>query len=101
VRAALLDRFGNRQLADGSLGLFHPNSLTFGQSITISTLVAAAQSIPGVIASTVTKLRRQGMGATIPNDGRLEIGPDEIAQLDNDPDFVDRGILKLELEGGK
>lgn len=101
VRAALLDRFGNRQLADGSLGLFHPNSLTFGQSITISTLVAAAQSIPGVIASTVTKLRRQGMGATIPNDGRLEIGPDEIAQLENDPDFVDRGILKLELEGGK
>lgn len=101
VRAALLDRFGNRQLADGSLGFFHPNALTFGQSITISTLVAAAQSIAGVISSTVTMLRRQGLGATLPDDGRLEIAADEVAQLDNDPDFVERGILKLELEGGR
>ena len=33
--------------------------------------------------------------------GRLELGRLEIARLDNDPNFPDRGVLRLSLEGGK
>jgi predicted phage baseplate assembly protein len=101
VRAALLDRFSNRALPDGSRGFFHPDALTFGQGIAISTIVAAAQAIPGIAYATVTRLRRQSSGGRVPDDGLLNFKADEIAQLDNDPDFPMRGELKLNLEGGR
>jgi hypothetical protein len=31
----------------------------------------------------------------------LELGRLEIARLDNDPNFPDRGVLRLALQGGK
>jgi len=46
VEAALLDRFSNQRLPDGRLGFFHPDSLTFGEGIAISKIIAAAQAIP-------------------------------------------------------
>jgi hypothetical protein len=101
VRAALLDRFSNRELPDGSRGFFHPDALTFGQGIAVSAIVAAAQGIPGVAYVTVTRLRRQGSGGDVPDDGLLNFSPHQIARLDNDPDFPEHGVLKLELEGGR
>src|SRR5205085_208204 len=102
VEAALLDVFGNRQLSNGKLGFFHPDSLTFGQSIAVSTLIALAQAVPGVQSVVVDKLERFGEG---PNgelkQGILTIGSMEVAQLDNDPSFPEQGILTLTLRGGR
>ena len=47
VKIDLLDLFSNRVLPDGKLGFFHPDNLTFGGSIRLSNLVAAAQAVPG------------------------------------------------------
>src|SRR5262249_29818586 len=47
VKAALLARFGTRKLADGTLGFFHPDELTFGEGIALSRIVAAAQAVHG------------------------------------------------------
>jgi predicted phage baseplate assembly protein len=48
VEAALLDIFSNRTLADGRKGLFQPDFFTFGQTVYLSPLYAAAQAVAGV-----------------------------------------------------
>jgi hypothetical protein len=102
VKAALLETFSNRLLPDGRRGLFHPDNLTFGQGIHPSLLVTAAQAVAGVQSVVITKLERLFMG---PNheieDGVLPLGPFEIAQMDNDPSFPERGKLTLILRGGR
>ena len=102
VRAALLDAFSSRVLPGGGLGLFHPDRLTFGAPLYLSAIVAAAQSVAGVVSVQVTRLKRQfaPVNREIEN-GLLPIGPFEIARLDNDPNHPDGGKLELLLEGGR
>ncbi|MEA3275621.1 MAG: putative baseplate assembly protein [Pseudomonadota bacterium] len=102
VKAALLERFSTRCLPDGSFGFFHPDELSFGESISLSRLVAAAQKIPGVESVKVTKLQRlfEGPNGEI-EQGLLPIGPLEIARLDNDPNFPEYGRIRFELRGGR
>jgi predicted phage baseplate assembly protein len=102
VKAALLGVFSNRTLPGGRLGLFHPDSLTFGDDIYVSRLIAVAQAVPGVASVEVTRLHRQ---FEPPNreleNGVLPLGSFEIAQLDNDPNYPDRGRLEITLAGGR
>ena len=102
VRAALTDLFGNRVLPDGRRGFFHPDNLTFGEGLYLSRIVAAAQAVPGVKSVRVTKLNRlfEPPNRELEN-GVLPLGPLEVAQLDNDPSFPERGILKLVMMGGR
>jgi predicted phage baseplate assembly protein len=101
VEAALLDVFSNRALSNGKLGFFHPDNLTFGEGIHLSRLIAAAQA-PGVESSRVTVFKRmfEPAGDEI-ETGVLQVGPLEIAQLDNDPNFPERGKFTLRVEGGR
>jgi len=88
--------------SDGVLGLFHPDNFTFGQPVYLSRLYAAAQSVDGVRSVEITVLRRLGTDdATALSTGRLDIGPLEIARLDNDPNFPDRGVLRVIPNGGR
>ena len=102
VKASLLEVFSNRTLPDGRLGVFHPDNFTFGQGVYLSRIVAAAQSVEGVLDVRVTTGQRQGNPATDATAiGVLKMDRLEVARLDNDPNFPDRGVLVLELEGGK
>ncbi len=102
VKAALLQVFSNRILSDGRRGVFHPDNFSFGQPVFLSPLYAAAQAVAGVATVTVTRFERQ----EIPEDrallaGKLELGRLEIARLDNDPDFPERGVFTLIMRGGR
>ena len=102
VRAALLEIFSSRDLADGRRGLFHPDRFTFGQTVYLSPLIAAAQAVPGV--SSVEVIRFGAMDSTDPQpllDGQLPFGRLQIARLDNDPSFPERGLFTLTVVGGK
>lgn len=102
VKRELLRVLGNRRLPDGRLGFFHPDNLTFGQSVRVSKLVAAAMSVTGVDTVKVTELRRLGEpDAGAAAAGVLPMGPMEIAQLDNDPSFPEHGVLTVQLRGGR
>jgi predicted phage baseplate assembly protein len=48
VAEELTTLFSNRRLPNGQVGLFHPDRFTFGQTVYLSPLVAAAQGVPGV-----------------------------------------------------
>jgi len=101
VRAALLDVLSDRTLADGTLGFFHPDALSFGSAIRLSALVAVAQAVPGVELVKVTQLGRLSSSGGPPDDGVLDFGPLEIPELANDPNEPERGRLQLELRGGR
>lgn len=102
VKEALLEAFSNRLLPNGRRGVFHPDNFTFGQAVYLSRLYTAAQNVEGVDSVQITKFRRQedpfidGI-----EDGKLEFGRREIARLDNDPNFPDRGMFNLIVKGGR
>lgn len=120
VKAALLNVFSNRRLANGKLGFFHPDNLTFGEGIYVSRLIAAAKEVEGVETLKLLKLARlddsspsrtistAGLSSVtgfnivsaVPTSGVLPLSPMEIAQLDNDPNFPENGKLELILRGG-
>ena len=103
VRAALMRIFSKGWLDDGRPALFHPDNFTFGQTVYLSELYAAAQSVQGVASVVIDRFQRLRM----PDDpqplyeGVLKLDRLEIARLDNDPNFPERGVLKLDVGGGK
>ncbi len=106
VKAALLDVFSNRVLADGRRGFFHPDNLSFGEGIYLSKLVAAAQAVAGVESVTVDRLARLDEASEIERrralvDGVLRLSPFEVARLDNDARRPGNGKLTLTLKGGR
>lgn len=102
VHAAVLDVLSSKVLADGTLGLFHPDRFTFGGPVCLSPIVAATQAVEGVQSVTPLAFRRQRDDASSALDtGVLTMGRLEIAQLDDDPSFPERGVLELTLGGGK
>lgn len=81
---------------------FAPDEFTFGQPVIVSRLLAAAHAVPGVAAVTVTTLRRQGQpDERVLAEGLLRVGPREIVRLDNDPNFAERGVLRVRTRGGR
>lgn len=103
VRAALMRIFSKGWRDDGRTALFHPDNFTFGQPVYLSKLYSAAQAVQGVDSVIVDCFQRY----RVPNDskpledGVLKMGRLEIARLDNDPNFPERGLLTLEVGGGK
>jgi hypothetical protein len=102
VKAALLEIFSNRILPDGRRGVFHPDKFTFGQTVWLSPLIAAAQAVDGVASVQISVFQRQGQDDVKPlQDGFLPMGGLEIARCDNDPNFAERGVFRLSVGGGK
>ncbi|MDH4234107.1 MAG: putative baseplate assembly protein [Gallionella sp.] len=103
VRAALLRVFSRGWLDDGTPALFHPDNFTFGQQVYLSAIYEAAQAVQGVasvVVNTFQRLRAPPDPKPL-DDGVLKIDRLEIARLDNDPNFPERGVLKLTTGGGK
>ena len=101
VKQALLDAFSNQILANGKEGFFHPNRFSFGETVYLSQVVAAAMQVSGVQSVRVNRFQRWGQSAT----GELETGKIqferlEIARLDNTPNVPENGRIELNLEGG-
>lgn len=102
VREELRAVLGIGVLPHGGKGFFHPDLLTFGESIYLSRLVAVAQAVAGVRNIKVNKFQRLGLPSDKGiHDGVLPVSPFEIARLDNDPNSPEFGTLAMTLEGGR
>jgi len=101
VLQAAYRALSNRQFADGTVGFFHLSRFTFGQPVYLSQLYAALVRVEGVDSTVVTVFKRYWMMA---NDelehGVIPMGPWEIPRLDNDPNFMENGVLRLTAVGG-
>ncbi|MDB5028237.1 MAG: hypothetical protein JWO66_1926, partial [Candidatus Eremiobacteraeota bacterium] len=109
IESALWGLLGTGVLADGTLGAFNPDALTFGHGILISQIVAAVQAVHGVTEVQVVRLARYVFGSPpaeanandVPAGGVLRLGAFEIPRLDNDPNALANGRLTLILRGGR
>jgi hypothetical protein len=103
VRAALWAVLVAGDSCTGGAGLLNEANFQFGQTVYASPIIAAAQSVPGVVAVTLATFARltdpPAPGATAP--AQLTMGATEIPCCDNDPDHADRGTLTLIMVGGK
>ncbi len=101
VKTALLSELSASVLADGRLGFFHPDNFTFGQTVYLSPVIAAAAAVTGVARVDPLVFRRAGRGEVHAlAEGKIELDLLEIARLDNDPEAPDNGRLELAMEGG-
>ncbi len=102
VEQSLLQILGNQILPNGQKGLFYPDNFTFGQTVYLSPVYAAARSVPGVVSVTATQFQPQGVNTTqYLAAGQIKLGSLQVARLENNPSFPDHGQLVLAMQGGK
>ncbi len=102
AKQAVLDALTAAKLPCGQVGLFHPDSFTFGMPLERSRLEAAIQNAPGVGGVISITVRRRGLtGSFAELEDTLRVAPDQIVRCDQDPSRPERGSLKVYVEGGK
>jgi hypothetical protein len=102
VQQSLQQVLGSGILPNGQTGLFSPDNFTFGQTVYLSPVYAAARSVAGVVSVTATQFQPQGPGSTkYLAGGQIKLGSLQVARLENDPSFPDHGQLILNIQGGK
>lgn len=89
-------------LGRGAGSFFDPDRFTFGQPLYLSQVYAAVMAVEGVLAAEVLEFHRYGDGpAGELQRGAVVVGRTEVIRLDNDPNFPDNGILRLDMRSGK
>ena len=102
VAAAVADALSSRDLPAGRRGFFHAENFTFGRPVRLSAIYAAVEAVAGVDSAVIRTFHRLGRTASGElESGILPIEAGEIAQLDNDPNFLEHGVLRIETRGGK
>jgi hypothetical protein len=101
VEQVLLGLFTSALKADGSPGVFNPQVFLMGEPFYLSPLYAAAQAVDGVASVTISRFEReQAPDDKGLRDGVLVPGPIELFELANDPNFPERGLFELTVDGG-
>ncbi len=102
IKAALLERFGAGLMRDGRPAWFHPDRLSFGQSLRMSEIIAEAMSVAGVECVRVSRMQRLFLPANREiENGLLPLASHEIARLDGDPNHPEYGRLSIDVRGGR
>jgi hypothetical protein len=102
VYDALMEVFVSGNQCDGTPGLLAPSNFSFGETVYVSPLVAAAQAVEGVVSVTLeTFTRIDAPWVDGVAQGYLTMGRLEIPRCDNDPNRLDHGIFTLDMEGGR
>jgi hypothetical protein len=108
VEQALYQAFSSGVQPNGQNGFFNPANFTFGQTLYLSRIVAAAMQVPGVQwVNTSDAPPRQSLfqrwGRAASGElaaGEIDFSPLEIAQLSNDPSHPENGLITFYMEGG-
>ena len=97
VKQTLLQLFSAGNLRDGQRGFFHPDQLTLGQPLYLSQIIAKAVKVPGVVWVEPTRFQRWGRPSDL-QTGKINIGPFEIARVNNDPNAPQKGRIVFDYE---
>ena len=102
VEESLLQVLGNQLLPNGQKGLFYPDNFTFGETVYLSPIYAAARSVAGVLSVTATQFQPQGPNTSrYLSAGEIKLGSLQVARMENDPSYPDHGQLSLTMQGGR
>jgi hypothetical protein len=102
VLEALLTELSNRDLGNRGQGFFHPDNFSFAEPVYLSALYSAMEAVEGVDSVDIKAFKRfDKEPAGELEQGYIPMGRLEVARLDNDPNFPERGVLRLNMVGGK
>lgn len=102
VEAGVLSRLADAIQPNGDPGFFYADSFTFGTPLYRSNLDAAIQSVDGVSGVLDIEYRQRGASTVFtPLPSELQFGTDEILRVANDPNYPERGTIRVIAEGGR
>jgi hypothetical protein len=102
VETGVLSRLADKEQPDGSAGFFYADAFTFGTPLYRSALEAAIQAVPGVNGVLDVEYRQPGSGNVFqPLPEVLQPGTSQILRVQNDPNFPERGTIRVIAEGGR
>jgi hypothetical protein len=102
LRFVLEREFSDGYTPDGRHGFFHPDEWTFGQALHRSAIEGRILRVAGV--KHVVRIAMKRFNAPtpgVPGAAALEMGFDEVVLCANDPDHLERGLIRFELQGGR
>jgi hypothetical protein len=102
VRFVLEREFSDDWTSDGRPGFFHSDEWTFGQPLHRSAIEGRIHRVAGI--SHVVRIAMKRFSAPTPGGPGtevLEMGSDEVVLLANDPDHLERGLIRFEVQGGR
>jgi hypothetical protein len=100
VEAAVLAALGAS--ASGAETFFFADRFTFGTPLYRGALEAAIQAVPGVNGVLSIVYRERGVTAGFRNLPKIfPLAADRILRIENNPDYPERGTLKIVAEGGR
>lgn len=102
VEAAILEVLSSQKFADRSTGFFYTDHFSFGIPLERSELEAVIQAVDGVAGVSSIEYRQRGV-TPIPVEmgDTVQVAPDQIIRVDNDPSRPESGSLHVEVDGGK
>lgn len=101
VKAQVLEALFGKGGVRPKLGFFSPDNFTFGTPLERSKLESAIQGVPGVKAVEDIYIRRRGWFDWRKfDDLALQVDANDLIRVVNDPQFPERGSLKLDMRGG-
>jgi hypothetical protein len=102
LRFVLEQEFSDGYTADGRRGFFHSDAFTFGQALHRSAIEGRIHAVAGIehIVGIVMK-RFDAPTPGSPGTEVLEMGFDEVVLCANDPDHLERGLIRFEIQGGR
>jgi predicted phage baseplate assembly protein len=102
LRFVLEQEFSDTWTSDGRPGFFHPDQWTFGQSLHRSMIEGRIHRIAGIRHVLSIAMKRFSAPLPgVPGAAVLEMGFDETVLLANDPDHLERGLIRFEIQGGR
>lgn len=92
--------FGSNYTPDGQQAFFNPDRWTFGQALYASEIegvLALIEGVEHVISIEMTRWWNQ----TVSSSEVMEMAPEEIVLVENDPGRLERGTITFSYQGGR
>jgi hypothetical protein len=100
VRFVLEQEFSEDHTPDGRPGFFHPDHWTFGQPLRASEIAGRVHQVTGVEHIISIALKRWDDPTPATSDV-VEVRFNEILRVRNDPDSMEDGYIRFDLQGGR
>ena len=102
VRFVLEQEFSDGWTSDGRRGFFHPDEWSFGQALHRSAIAGRIHRVTGVEhVVRITMKRFSAPLPGVPGTEVLEVAFDEVVLVGNDPDHLERGSIRFDVQGGR
>ncbi|OQX17043.1 MAG: putative baseplate assembly protein [Desulfobulbaceae bacterium A2] len=100
IRFLLEQELSEGYTPDGRRAFFHPDRWSFGQPLHASEITARLQGIEGVDHIQKIEMKRWHDSGPA-TDALIEVRPNEILRVRNDPDHMEDGCVTLTIGGGR